>query len=133
MVNAEGSDSSALDNMLQILVQGGMNIFRAIRMVVPPAWQNVQIQDPDIRAFHEFNSMHMESWDGPAGIALAVRDFAIGFLDRNGLRPSRYQVEKNGIVTIASEARNPVPKNILEKVELSPGGIIAINKKQVIS
>ena len=55
LVNAEGSDSSALDNMLQILVQGGMNIFRAIRMVVPPAWQNVQIQDPDIRAFHEFN------------------------------------------------------------------------------
>ncbi|MDA9739404.1 glutamate synthase large subunit [Pseudomonadota bacterium] len=131
LVNAEGSDSSALDNMLQILVQGGMNIFRAIRMVVPPAWQNVQIQDPDIRAFHEFNSMHMESWDGPAGIALAVRDFAIGFLDRNGLRPSRYQVEKNGIITIASEAGvNPVPaKNILEKGRLSPGGIIAINKK----
>ena len=66
IVNRTGSDSSSLDNMLEILVGGGMDLFRALRMLVPPAWQNVETLDADLRAFYEFNSKHMEAWDGPA-------------------------------------------------------------------
>jgi len=59
IVNRTGSDSSSLDNMLEILVGGGMDLFRALRMLVPPAWQNVETLDADLRAFYEFNSKHM--------------------------------------------------------------------------
>ena len=130
LINADGSDSSALDNMIQLLVEGGMDLFRAIRAVIPPAWQNIQILDPDIRAFHEYNSMHMEAWDGPAGIALANKRYALSFLDRNGMRPSRYQIEKDGTVTIASETGvNPVPASKIDtKGRISPGGIFAVDK-----
>ena len=62
LVNSTGSDSSSLDNMLEVMVAGGMDLFRAIRMLVPPAWQNVDDMDADLRAFYEYNSMHMEPW-----------------------------------------------------------------------
>ena len=74
LVNEKGSDSSALDNMIEILVKGGINTFRALRMVLPPAWQNIHMMDPEIKSFHEYNSMHMEAWDGPAGIVMSDED-----------------------------------------------------------
>ncbi|HRW67160.1 MAG TPA: glutamate synthase large subunit, partial [Candidatus Competibacter sp.] len=64
LVNMTGSDSSSLDNMLEVLVMGGMDLFRAMRLLIPPAWQNVEHMDPDLRAFYEYNSMHLEPWDG---------------------------------------------------------------------
>ena len=103
LVNESGSDSSALDNMIEILLKGGVKLFRAIRMVMPPAWQNSYLLDPDIRSFHEYNSMHMEPWDGPAGIVMSDGKWAVCMLDRNGLRPARYQIDKDNIITIASE------------------------------
>ena len=103
IVNVTGSDSSSMDNMLELLIAGGMDLFRAIRMVVPPAWQNVETMDADLKAFYEFNSMHMEAWDGPAGIVLTEGRYAVCLLDRNGLRPARYVVTKNGYITLASE------------------------------
>ena len=131
LINIDGSDSSALDNMIQLLLEGGMNLFRAIRAVIPPAWQNIQILDPDIRAFHEYNSMHMEAWDGPAGIVMSDGEWAICVLDRNGLRPSRYQVLKNGMITVASETGvNPEHVSKIEaKGRISPGGIFAVDKE----
>jgi glutamate synthase (NADPH/NADH) large chain len=75
--------------MVELLVKGGIDLFRAIRMVLPPAWQNTQTLDADIRAFHEYNSMHMEPWDGPAGIVMADGKWAVCILDRNGLRTSK--------------------------------------------
>ena len=58
LVNSDGSDSSSLDNMLEVLLAGGMDMFRAMRLLIPPAWQNVDNMDPDLRAFYEYNSMH---------------------------------------------------------------------------
>ena len=129
IVNETGSDSSALDNMLEILVSGGINILKSIRMIIPPAWQNAQLIDPDVRSFHEYNSMHMEPWDGPAGIVMSDGKWAICFLDRNGLRPARYQIDIFNNITIASETGvNPVRnENIKSKGRISPGGLIAIN------
>ena len=129
IVNETGSDSSALDNMLEILVSGGINILKSIRMIIPPAWQNAQIIDPDVRSFHEYNSMHMEPWDGPAGIVMSDGNWAICVLDRNGLRPARYQIDNLNNITIASETGvNPVrDENIKSKGRISPGGLLAIN------
>jgi glutamate synthase (NADPH/NADH) large chain len=85
--------------------------------------------DPEVRAFHEYNSMHMEAWDGPAGIVMSDGEWAICVLDRNGLRPARYQVLANGMITVASETGiYPVAdEEILQKGRLSPGGIFAVN------
>ena len=129
IVNETGSDSSALDNMLEILVSGGINILKSIRMIIPPAWQNAQLIDPDVRSFHEYNSMHMEPWDGPAGIVMSDGKWAICVLDRNGLRPARYQIDNLNNITIASETGvNPVhDENIKSKGRISPGGLLAIN------
>lgn len=80
--------------MLEILVGGGMDLFRALRMLVPPAWQNVETLDADLRAFYEFNSKHMEAWDGPAGLVIQDGRHAICMLDRNGLRPARWVITK---------------------------------------
>ena len=98
-------------------------------MVLPPAWQNIHTMDPEVRAFHEYNSMHMEAWDGPAGIVMSDGEWAICVLDRNGLRPARYQVLSNGMITVASETGiYPVAdEEILQKGRISPGGIFAVN------
>ena len=129
IVNETGSDSSALDNMFEVLLCGGVNIFKSIRMLIPPAWQNAQLLDPDVRSFHEYNSMHMEPWDGPAGIVMSDGKWAICILDRNGLRPARYQIDRYSNITIASETGvNPVPQDcVISKGRISPGGILAIN------
>ena len=75
--------------------------------------------------------MHMEAWDGPAGIALANKRYAVSFLDRNGMRPSRYQIEKDGTVTVASETGvNPVSASKIEaKGRISPGEYLQLIKR----
>ena len=129
IVNEDGSDSSALDNMIEILIKGGIDIFRSIRMLLPPAWQNAQLLDPDVRSFHEYNSMHMEPWDGPAGIVMSDGKWAICVLDRNGLRPARFQIDHDDVISIASETGiKPINENdVAFKGRVSPGGMIAIN------
>ena len=129
IVNEDGSDSSALDNMIEVLIKGGIDIFRSIRMVLPPAWQNAQLLDPDVRSFHEYNSMHMEPWDGPAGIVMSDGKWAICVLDRNGLRPARFQIDHDDVISIASETGiKPINENNVSfKGRVSPGGMIAVN------
>ena len=75
LINQEGSDSSSLDNILELFTLGGVNIGRAARMLIPPSWQNTDLIDPDEKAFHEYNSMHMEAWDGPALICFQSNEF----------------------------------------------------------
>ena len=80
-----------------------MDLFRAVRMMIPPAWQNVEGMNAELRAFHDYNSMHMEPWDGPAGLVLTEGRYAVCLLDRNGLRPARYVITNDGFITLASE------------------------------
>lgn len=131
LVNRTGSDSSSLDNMLEILVTGGVDLYRAIRMLVPPAWQNVDTMDPGLRAFYEYNSMHMEPWDGPAGLVLTDGRNAVCALDRNGLRPSRWVITKNGYLTVASEVGvyDYQPEDVVAKGRVGPGEVLAIDTK----
>ena len=129
LVNRTGSDSSSLDNMLELLVVGGMDIFRAVRMLVPPAWQNVETMDADLRGFYEYNSMHMEPWDGPAGLVMTDGRHAICMLDRNGLRPSRWVITKNGYITLASEigVHSYQPEDVVAKGRVGPGQILVVD------
>lgn len=128
-VNSSGSDSSALDNMLELFLAGGMDLFRAFRLLIPPAWQNHPNMDEDLRAFYDFNSMHMEPWDGPAGIVLSDGRFAACGLDRNGLRPARYVVTKDKLITLASEVGiwDYEPDEVLEKGRVGPGELLVID------
>ncbi|MBE9532978.1 MAG: glutamate synthase large subunit, partial [Proteobacteria bacterium] len=103
LVNTTGSDSSSMDNMLEAMMAGGINMFRAMRLLVPAAWQNDNTMDEDLKAFYDYNSMHMEPWDGPAGVVLTNGRYAACSLDRNGLRPARYIITKDRHITIASE------------------------------
>lgn len=129
IVNRTGSDSSSLDNMLEILVGGGMDLFRALRMLVPPAWQNVETLDADLRAFYEFNSKHMEAWDGPAGLVIQDGRHAICMLDRNGLRPARWVITKNDYITLASEIGvwGYEPEDVISKGRVGPGQILVVD------
>ncbi len=129
LVNRTGSDSSSLDNMLEVLLAGGMDINRAISTLVPPAWQNVEDMDPDERAFFEYSSMHMEPWDGPAGMVMTDGRYAICMLDRNGLRPARYVVTKDGFIILASEVGtyDYQPGDVVEKGRVGPGQILSVD------
>lgn len=129
LVNLSGSDSSSLDNMLEMLVVGGMDLHRALRMLIPPAWQNVEHMNADLRAFYEFNSMHTEAWDGPAGLVVSDGRHAVCTLDRNGLRPSRWVLTRDDILTVASEVGvlNHDPGDIVAKGQLGPGDIISVD------
>jgi glutamate synthase (NADPH/NADH) large chain len=129
LVNRTGSDSSSLDNMLEVLLAGGVDLFRAVRMMVPPAWQNMEHMDPDLKAFYEYNSMHMEPWDGPAGMVMTDGRYAVCLLDRNGLRPSRWVITKNGFITLASEigTYDYKPEDVVAKGRVGPGQILAVD------
>ncbi|WP_395340602.1 glutamate synthase large subunit [Ningiella sp. W23] len=128
-VNTTGSDSSSLDNMLELFLAGGMDLFRAMRLLVPPAYQNNKTMDPNLRAFYEFNSMHMEPWDGPAGIVMTNGRHVACNLDRNGLRPARYVITKDGFITLASEIGiwDYKQEDVLEKGRVGPGEMLAVD------
>ncbi|MDH5324089.1 MAG: glutamate synthase large subunit [Gammaproteobacteria bacterium] len=131
LVSMTGSDSNSLDNMLEALLAGGMDIFRAMRLLIPPAWQNMSNMDPELRAFYEYNSMHMEPWDGPAGIVLTDGEHAACTMDRNGLRPARWVITKDRHMTLASEigVYNYEPGDVVQKGRLKPGEMIAVNTR----
>ncbi|MDP5254569.1 MULTISPECIES: glutamate synthase large subunit [unclassified Vibrio] len=131
-VNETGSDSSSLDNMLDLFLSGGMDLFRAMRMLVPPAWQNHPDMDEDLRAFYDFNSKHMEPWDGPAGIVLSDGRYAACNLDRNGLRPARYVITKDKLITLASEIGiwDYAPDEVAKKGRVGPGELLVIDTRK---
>ncbi len=128
-VNETGSDSSSMDNMLELFLNGGMDLIRAMRLLVPPAWQNNPDMDQDLRAFFDFNSMHMEPWDGPAGIVMSDGRYAACNLDRNGLRPARYVITKDNLITCASEVGiwDYPADEVQEKGRVGPGELLVID------
>jgi len=129
LVNRTGSDSSSLDNMLEVMVAGGIDLHKAVRMLVPPAWDNNQECGLSERAYFEFIAMHMEPWDGPAGLVITDGRYAVCTLDRNGLRPSRWILTDDDIITVASEVGvyQYDPKSVVAKGRLGPGDMLSID------
>src|ERR1700755_3642195 len=129
LVSLTGSDSQSLDNMLEALLMAGLDALHAMRFLVPPAWPGLDSIDPDLRAFYEYYSVHMEPWDGPAGIVLTDGRYAACTLDRNGLRPARFVITRNRFLTIASETGvwDYAPEDVVRKGKLGPGDMIALD------
>jgi glutamate synthase (NADPH/NADH) large chain len=131
LVSLTGSDSQSLDNMLEVLLLGGLDPMHAMRLLVPPAWQSVDMIDSDLKAFYEYYATHMEPWDGPAGIVLTDGRYACCTLDRNGLRPARWVITRNRHITIASEGGvwDYPPGDVVDKGKLGPGEMLALDLK----
>lgn len=136
IIDEDGSDSASLDNALELLVNAGRDISHSMMMLVPQAWGYKYPLGPDLRGFFEYHAGLMEPWDGPAAIAFCNGQEVGAMLDRNGLRPARYTVTKDGFIVLASEAGvlDIEPSNILEKGALRPGQIIVVdfNEKRVL-
>jgi len=132
VVNFTGSDSSSMDNMLELLVTSGMDLYQAIRLIMPPSWQNMENMDAELRGFYTYASLHMEPWDGPAGVVLTDGRYAACVLDKNGLRPSRWVLTRNGWLTAASEigvnAYNP--EDVVAKGRVGPGQMLVVDTQE---
>ena len=132
ILTESGSDSATLDNALQFFAVNGRSLPHAVLMLIPEAWQNNPHLDPELRAFYEYHACLMEPWDGPASISFTNGYLVGAVLDRNGLRPSRYCVTKDGLVVMSSEAGAlPIePERIAKKWRLEPGRIFLVDMKQ---
>ncbi|MCJ7597331.1 MAG: glutamate synthase large subunit, partial [Methyloceanibacter sp.] len=129
-ISYEGqSDTACFDNALEFLVQGGYSLAHAAMMLIPEAWAGNPLMDAKRRAFYEYHACLMEPWDGPAAMAFTDGRQIGATLDRNGLRPARYLVTKDGLVIMASETGVlPIPeKDIVEKWRLQPGKMLLID------
>jgi glutamate synthase (ferredoxin) len=124
-----GSDSASLDEAFELLVVSGRDLLQAIRMLVPEAWEQDPDMDPGLRAFYEYHACLMEPWDGPAALAFTDGVVAAAAMDRNGLRPARYKVTKDGLVVMASEVGLlDLPlQDVVESGRLGPGEMIAVD------
>jgi glutamate synthase domain-containing protein 2/glutamate synthase domain-containing protein 1/glutamate synthase domain-containing protein 3 len=132
IVNPNGSDSSMFDNTLELLILAGRSPAHAMMMMIPEPWSGNEAMDDSRRAFYQYHSCLMEPWDGPASIAFTDGVQIGAVLDRNGLRPSRYYVTKDGLVIMASEAGvlDIAPENVLQKGRLQPGRMFLVDTAQ---
>ena len=132
VVDTKGSDSAMLDNTLEFLVMSGMPLPLAVMITIPEPWANNPAVSQDERDFYQYYATMMEPWDGPASIVFSDGDVMGAVLDRNGLRPSRYYVLKNGDVILASEVGVlDVPEgDIVLKERLHPGKMLLIDTKK---
>ncbi|PAW64023.1 MAG: glutamate synthase large subunit [Opitutia bacterium Tous-C1TDCM] len=132
IVNPNGSDSSMFDNTLELLVLAGRPLAHAMMMMIPEPWSNHESMDDDRRAFYQYHSCLMEPWDGPASIGFTDGKQIGAILDRNGLRPSRYYVTKDGTVIMASEAGVlDIPADqVVQKGRLQPGRMFLVDTEQ---
>jgi glutamate synthase domain-containing protein 2/glutamate synthase domain-containing protein 1/glutamate synthase domain-containing protein 3 len=126
------SDSASFDNALEFLILSGRSLPHAISMMIPEAWEHHESMDADRRAYYEYNNALLEPWDGPASIVFTDGKRVGAVLDRNGLRPSRYVVTKDGFLVTASECGvlEIDPANVERKGRLQPGRIFFVDLEQ---
>ena len=129
LVSLDGSDSQSLDNMLEALLVGGMDLLQAMRILIPPATSSLEYKDPDLAAFYEYFGLSLDPWDGPAGIVLCDSRYAACTLDRNGLRPARWMLTDTRRLIVASETGvyDCAPESIIAKGKLGPGEMLAVD------
>jgi glutamate synthase domain-containing protein 2/glutamate synthase domain-containing protein 1/glutamate synthase domain-containing protein 3 len=125
----EGSDSTSLDEALDLLERNGRDVVHALSVLMPPAWEGNAALRADERAFYRYHARAMEPWDGPAALAFSDGRFVGAALDRNGLRPCRYKVTEQGLVVACSEvgAIELDDYRIVEKGRLGPGQMFVVD------
>jgi glutamate synthase domain-containing protein 2/glutamate synthase domain-containing protein 1/glutamate synthase domain-containing protein 3 len=132
IIDQRGSDSAMFDNALELLVLAGRSLPHAVMMMIPEPWTGDEWMDSAKKAFYEYHSCLLEPWDGPASIAFTDGLRIGAVLDRNGLRPSRYYVTKDGLVIMASEVGvlDIAPERVLQKGRLQPGRMFLVDLEQ---
>jgi glutamate synthase (NADPH/NADH) large chain/glutamate synthase (ferredoxin) len=131
IIQPGGSDSANLDNAVEMLMMSGRDILHAMTMLVPPAWRTDERMSPELKAFYEYHRCFNEPWDGPASLVFSNGIIAGACLDRNGLRPARYKITEDGIVSLGSEVGcNEIDDaKVTEKGRLAPGEMIAVDTR----
>lgn len=132
ILDAYVSDSGAFDNALEMLHLAGRTLPHGVMMMIPEPLSKANEMSDAKRAFYEFHSALMEPWDGPASITFTDGEIIGAVLDRNGLRPSRYTVTKDGLVVMASEVGvfDVAPENVERKGRLQPGKMFLVDTKE---
>ena len=126
------SDSASLDNVFEFLTMSGLSLPQAMAILVPESFNDKNPISEDLKAFYEYHSILMEPWDGPAALLFSDGRYAGGMLDRNGLRPSRYTITKQGMMVVASEVgvMDFEPGDVVSKGRLQPGKILLIDTQE---
>ena len=126
------SDSASLDNVFEFLMLSGLSLPQAMAILVPESFNDKNPISEDLKAFYEYHSILMEPWDGPAALLFSDGRYAGGMLDRNGLRPSRYTITKNGMMVVASEVgvMDFESGDVVSKGRLQPGKILLIDTQE---
>jgi glutamate synthase (NADPH/NADH) large chain len=126
------SDTARFDEVLELLHLGGRSLPHAVLMMIPEAWERHESMDPARRAFYAYHSSLMEPWDGPAAVCFTDGTVIGAVLDRNGLRPSRIWITKDGLVVLASEAGvlDIDPADVVQKMRLQPGRMFLVDTAQ---
>ncbi|MFL5824988.1 MAG: glutamate synthase large subunit [Thermoleophilaceae bacterium] len=132
VIRPGGSDSATFDNVLELLLLGGRTLPHALMMMIPEAWEGREDMPQEVRDFYAYESCLMEPWDGPAAVAFTDGRVIGATLDRNGLRPGRWQLTRDGIVVLASETGvlEYEPEEIVTKGRLQPGKIFLVDVEQ---
>lgn len=126
------SDSASLDNVFEFLMMSGLSLPQAMAILVPESFNDKNPISEDLKAFYEYHSILMEPWDGPAALLFSDGRYAGGMLDRNGLRPSRYTITKQGLMVVASEVgvMDFEPGDVVAKGRLQPGKILLVDTQE---
>ena len=129
IVEMSGSDSASFDEVLELLYLGGRSLPHSVLMMIPEAWENHATMSKERRDFYAFHASLMEPWDGPACVTFTDGSQVGAVLDRNGLRPSRYWVTKDGLVVLASEVGvlDFPADQIVRKGRLQPGKMFLVD------
>ena len=129
IVHRQQSDSASLDNIFELLVNSGRDLPHAMLMLMPQAWGKKYHMGHDVRGFFEYHSALMEPWDGPAAVAFTDGVTAGAALDRNGLRPARWTLAKDGLFVLASETGvlDIPPENVARHGRLKPGSMVYLD------
>src|SRR6266540_3738134 len=129
VLDPDGSDSAMLDNALELLVRGGRDIRHALAMLVPAAAERDPEASRELRDFYRYHACLTEPWDGPAGLVFTDGRVVGAALDRNGLRPLRYEVCEDGLVVCASEvgAIDLAGHGAVRRGRLGPGQMLCVD------
>jgi len=133
IIDETGSDSTQIDNALELLIQSGRSIAHSFMMLIPEAWSSHEHMEPYKKEFYEYHATMMEPWDGPASIVFTDGRFVGGSLDRNGLRPSRYCVTEDDLVVMGSETgvvSGIHPADVRTKGRLQPGRMFLVDMQE---
>jgi len=132
IVNPTGSDSASFDEVLELLYLGGRSLAHSVLMMIPEAWENHTSMSQELRDFYAFHASLMEPWDGPACVTFTDGHQIGAVLDRNGLRPSRFWITKDGLVVLASEVGVlDIPADqVARKGRLQPGKMFLVDIEQ---